>query len=156
MPKEGKLFLGRVEVLQIKYDFYDKDLDRRLFVRADFPNGLKLYDPYSIALALIDLPKEFFTNRNVALLQKKVVQYFRKKIPYSDIVYMLLGGDRVWQDERLQMPWDEKKAMEFWKGEIDEILMDAFTIEQVLVAFCWLRSEIMMNRLHEFRDYLNK
>lgn len=142
--KSFKIKLPKNLEISIEYNvFLDTELQR---VYAKYPNNLTLNDPFLIALTLFEYEMnsiEIYKEQ----LSKKVLQYFKDKIPYYEIFYTLTGGKDVWKE--LNMP---NSIIKFWKDDLDEILSDCISIYDLILVFKYFKYEIIKKRL----NYLNK
>lgn len=115
-----------------------------------------LTDPYLIALCLFELNKDIIDVLKNQLSEKKICQYFKNKIPYCEILYSLTGGNEIWNDEKLNLKWDEDKALRIWKDELDDLIEECSTIYDLMIVFYYFKNQFIISNPENFNEFLIK
>lgn len=128
---------------------YNEMLDNKLTtIYAKYFNGNIVVDPFSIALSLIDIPEEIIEENKESLSYKKVVQYFKNKVNYNEILYELTGGTEVWQSNLIELNFDKMK--DYWQKDFDSLLAGCFTIYDLIIMLKYFKHEIVKKRFDNF------
>lgn len=147
---------GDQTIMILDYDVYCKESKKQERIVASFQNGMHMYDPYFIALALYDLPVNILKENESKLNKRKVLQYFRNEVPYSDIIYVLTCGAKFWNDNDLKVNWNAEKTKEFWKNELDELFNECFTLSDLILSLNYLKNDLILKKFGNFVRFLNE
>jgi hypothetical protein len=143
-----KIQISNSLAISLEYNIF---IENKLYrVYAKYPEtGLTLDDPFLIALTLFEYNNETIENYKHAL-EKKILQYFKNKIPYFEIFYVLTGGKQIWS----KMKWSNK-IIDYWQEDLDELIKDCISIYDLILVFKYFKYEIIQNRLEYMKNFIN-
>lgn len=148
---KNKCYIGNTAFLTLKYNVFENNTNKKII--GEFSSGEKLYNPYLIALSLINIDINILKFNEQTLNEKKVCQYFKNDIPFESILYTLTGGQEIWQSK---FEWNFEKAYNFWKDDLTELLENCLTIYDLILVFLYFKWLFVPKRFGEFINRLKE